>query len=344
VGTSLSAAVAEHGAAAGPACRICGGGDLTAFDAREMMFGLRDRFRYLECRSCGCVQIARYPDTLSAYYPSGYCAFQAEPARPEEAPPTLAQTLLSSAKAALMAASATARRRYWEAASTRAWLATRRTPAASLYPKHVPNPRSRILDVGCGTGALLHDLYYLYYRNIHGIDPFIDADIHFHGRLLVRKSTLFGVQPAYDCISFHHVLEHMPDQLAVLRQAHRLLAPGGIVMVRIPVAGGFAWRNYRENWVQLDPPRHLYVHSERSFTLLAQRAGFDVAIEYDSTGVQFWGSELYLRDIPLTGAGSPWGSGPSIFSAEKRADYERRAEALNAARDGDQIVAILRKR
>jgi hypothetical protein len=43
-------------------------------------------------------------------------------------------------------------------------------------------------------------------------------------------------------------------------------------------------------------------------------------------------------------AGDTSGRGPAIFPPEHLADYQRRAEALNAARDGDQIVAILRKR
>lgn len=326
------------------ACRICRQNDLIALEAREMMFGFRDRFRYLECRSCGCVQIEKYPDDLARYYPPDYYAFQDGRSPAENIRPTLKQRILESAKSALVASSATIRRRFWNSAGTRAWLQSRASPAVALYPTHVPNPRARILDVGCGTGLLLKDLYYLYYRNIHGIDPFIDADVTFRGRLLVRKATLSDLQPAYDCISFHHSLEHMPDHAAVLRETYRLLAPDGIAMIRIPVAGGLAWRTYRENWVQLDPPRHFYLHSERSFTRLAERAGFDVAIEYDSTGIQFWGSELYLRDIALTEAGSPRGPGPPIFTPKQLADDERRAVALNEARDGDQLLAILRKR
>jgi len=44
------------------ACRICGNsvGNKT-HAAREMMFGMRDVFHYLECASCGCVQLVDTP-------------------------------------------------------------------------------------------------------------------------------------------------------------------------------------------------------------------------------------------------------------------------------------------
>ncbi|MEA2745284.1 MAG: hypothetical protein QOG25_3655, partial [Acetobacteraceae bacterium] len=59
------------------ACRICGGRDLGNVEVREMMFGLREWFRYRECRACGCLQIARYLDNLKKYYPNNYYSFSA---------------------------------------------------------------------------------------------------------------------------------------------------------------------------------------------------------------------------------------------------------------------------
>jgi len=248
-----------------------------------------------------------------------------------------------SAKAGLINASGWTRRRFLEAKPTRQFLASR--PIAGLYLTYVDNPNAKILDVGCGSGNLLQDLYYLYYTNIQGCDPFIADDIYHDEQLLIRKASLNELSDSYDCISFHHVFEHMPDQLAVLSAARERLAPGGLLMIRIPVANGEAWRSYRSDWVQLDPPRHYYLHSERSFTLLAEQAGLQIdSIEYDSSAFQFWGSEMYRRDIPLMEVRAPGKSIESFFSAEELADYETRADHLNRLRDGDQILAILRRK
>ena len=58
------------------ACRICNNSEGNKIhNAREMLFGMRDEFEYLECVQCGCVQILKIPDNLSKYYPSDYHPF-----------------------------------------------------------------------------------------------------------------------------------------------------------------------------------------------------------------------------------------------------------------------------
>ena len=94
--------------------------------------------------------------------------------------------------------------------------------------------------MGCESGGVLEDLFYLYYTNIEGCDPFIQRDIYYGKRVLIRKAWMRNLTPGYDCISLHHILEHMPDQLSVMAEARTLLAPDGILMIRIPVIGGAA--------------------------------------------------------------------------------------------------------
>jgi SAM-dependent methyltransferase len=324
-------------------CRICGGMALANIKSREMMLGLREHFVYGECRACGCVQISEYPEEMAQYYPENYYSYSHPTLVQPESGRSALRQIKRYARKFMINRSASSRRDFIEADSTRSWLKSR--PVVQLYLTHVPDHKARILDVGCGGGGLLRSLHYLYYENLQGVDPFVPQDVYLDGQLLVRKAHLRDMVPAYDCISFHHVLEHLPDQLGILREARRLLTANGLAMIRIPLAGGAAWRTYRENWVQLDPPRHFYLHTEKSFRLLAGEAGFEVAsIEYDSTGLQFWGSELYLRDISLMDPSSPAHGKASVFSAGELAEFETRAAALNQSRDGDQIVAILRNR
>lgn len=323
-----------------PTCRICGSAHMAALTAHEMMFGTREGFDYRECSSCGCVQIARYPEAIERHYPADYYSMRADGGA-EAAPPSLARRVREWATWQALRHLPTLRARYFDSPGARAFLARR--PIAALYRTHVPDLSARILDVGCGSGALLRDLRVIHYRRAEGVDPFLAAPVSHGGRLLVRKAAFEDMVGQYDCISFHHVLEHMPDQLATLRQARLLLAPGGVVLVRIPVAASEAWRRYRERWVQLDAPRHFYLHSERSLALVAGQAGLEVAeISYDSSGFQFWGSELYLRGIPLEDPRSPATPGESIFGAAELAGWEEQARTLNAARDGDQLLAVLR--
>ena len=54
-------------------CRICdNAAGNTRHTAREMMFGTREPFEYVECTRCGCVQIAAVPPDLGRHYPPDY--------------------------------------------------------------------------------------------------------------------------------------------------------------------------------------------------------------------------------------------------------------------------------
>ena len=109
--------------------------------------------------------------------------------------------------------------------------------------------------------------------------------------------------------------------------------------MRIPVAGTRAWRTYREHWVQLDPPRHLFVPSVDAMHRLAARAGLAVAdVLFDSTAEQFAISEMYRAGVsPNTPEGRRWRVEPA-----QRRRWEAQARALNAAGDGDQAAFLLR--
>src|SRR5436309_15357247 len=55
------------------ACKICHiTEDNRLHYAREMTFGLRDQFTYLECGRCGCLQILEIPKDMAKYYGQGY--------------------------------------------------------------------------------------------------------------------------------------------------------------------------------------------------------------------------------------------------------------------------------
>ncbi len=116
--------------------------------------------------------------------------------------------------------------------------------------------------------------------------------------------------------------------------------------VRAATARAEAFRRYREHWVQLDPPRHYYLHTPTSFTKLARACGFDVVgTKYDSTALQFWGSEQYRMDIPLSDPRSvdpPHGGTSPIFGRNQVAAWKREADALNRAEKGDQATFFLR--
>jgi SAM-dependent methyltransferase len=195
---------------------------------------------------------------------------------------------------------------------------------------------ARILDVGCGGGNLLRRMAAIGYKNLAGVDPLLPNDISTGEGPRVRRDRLEALtDEKYDLVMFHHSLEHMGDPKTALRAAARLLPPGGRCLVRLPVVA-HAWEKYGTNWVQLDPPRHIWLPTEGAMRTLAESAGLSVErVEYDSTDYQFWGSELNTRDVPV-------GVNPRnlarLFRKAEIARFRERAAALNRDGRGDQAV------
>ena len=108
---------------------------------------------------------------------------------------------------------------------------------------------------------------------------------------------------------------------------------------------GMAWREYGVDWVQLDAPRHLYLHSVDSLRTLAAQAGLRLdAVQHDSTAFQFWGSEQYRQGIALRDPRSlAQDPASTLFTGAELAAYERRAQAANAAQAGDQAAFYLQR-
>jgi SAM-dependent methyltransferase len=193
-----------------------------------------------------------------------------------------------------------------------------------------------ILDVGSGTGRLLHALQREGFTHLTGIEPQVETDIEYPNGVRVLKKPLEDLEAGFDLLLFHHSFEHLADPLEALRQAHRLLNPDRYAVLRIPVAGSYAWRQYGVNWVQLDAPRHLYLHTRKSIQILADQSGFRIEeVIYDSTEFQFWGSEAYQQGKTLASLdGVP-------ATEEELAKYRHRAEELNRRGEGDQASFYL---
>ena len=315
-------------------CKICGNERFNReYKIKEMMFGLGDEFSYILCANCGCLQIKEMPTDMSKYYPENYYSFRNFPNQ-ESRIKRMAKKL---------------RDRYAVFDSG---------VVGRLIYRHFPNEPLRslsvlplkkdwtILDVGCGAGILLYSLKELGFKNLLGIDPYIESDIFYTNGLSILKRTIKDLEGQFDLIMFHHSFEHMEEPLGIFREVARLLAPDGFCIIRTPLADSWAWENYGVNWVQIDAPRHFFIHTRKTMEILASYA--DLKIEkviYDSTDFQFWGSEQYKKDIPLYAHHSfSINSQESMFSREQIKSFKRRAKELNFEGKGDQAQFYLNKK
>lgn len=320
-------------------CRICNNPSQNALHkAREMMFGLRHEFDYLECSVCGTLQICEVPD-LSFYYSKDYYSLQQVDEN------FLKISLFRRAAARFIAL-------YFQKkiGFGGEFFIKKYPDLAVLFPDSLKQSflnldfKSRILDFGCGTGQLLKNLSIFGFQHLLGADAFIERDIIYPNGLKIYKKSLEELEPAFDFIMLHHSFEHLPDPPESLRKIFNLLRKDRFCLIRIPVKN-YAWEKYGVNWFQLDAPRHLFLYTEQSFCHLAESAGFEVfKIIYDSEVYQFYLSEQYARDISMFDERAFRGDfAKSIFTAEQMSEWERQTEILNREKRGDQACFYLRK-
>jgi len=317
-------------------CKVCGNIEgNTLVQVREMMFGNGEVFPYFVCNHCRCLQIRDIPVNLTDYYPAGYYSFV--PVEEGSGIPGRITGMLTRM-----------RNRY---------LFFGKGVAGRFINTLIPNHRlgviamarltegSRVLDVGCGNGFLLYQMREAGFSDLLGVDPYLGEDVTYRNGLILKSEHLDEVSGEFDLIMFHHSFEHMSEPERVLRRVHSLLADRGICLIRVPTASSYAWNHYGPDWVQIDAPRHLFLHSKESMEYLAAKAGMDVErVVYDSGAFQFWGSEQHKKGIPLYSDHSYLRNrSGSMFSQKEIRGFEREARRLNREQLGDTCAFFLRK-
>lgn len=145
--------------------------------------------------------------------------------------------------------------------------------------KSLIRPGGTVLDYGCGNGSFIR-----YASRMMPSCKFFGYEIGAtrQVRKLGDSVTLIEgapeeahpILPACDLITMNHVVEHLPDPLAVVTDLFEKLTPGGVLEGQTPAAGSLEHRVFKAYWSGYHAPRHTVVFSPKGLELILRKAGF----------------------------------------------------------------------
>jgi SAM-dependent methyltransferase len=162
------------------------------------------------------------------------------------------------------------------------------------------------VDLGCGDGTHLVWLH-SYVTDLHASDyniirlPRARALGVAHS-VFMADVTNYPVQDdVFDVILFNHVLEHIPNDVAALAEAYRILKPGGLLMLGVPNEGVWFWQlAYRLQPRMLRLSDHVQFYTAKALAAKCRAAGFIVqAVKHIGYGVPHWTLDAGLRQFKV---------------------------------------------
>jgi len=154
--------------------------------------------------------------------------------------------------------------------------------------KHYPK-RGKLLDVGSATG------HFLELANKHGWEAKgIEISAYASGigrkkglQIITGKFETFDLPEKYfDAVTFWDVLEHFEKPETAIRQARKILKPGGILVLNTPDSASLMAKIFGRRWHALVPPNHLHIFNQKNMGRLLAKNNFEI-VGTDRVGKEF---------------------------------------------------------
>lgn len=323
-------------AEAGGACALCGRPGTTLHSQLgDRLFDVPGEWSLRSCTGCSLVWLDPMPseDQLAAFYDDYYThqdthqdahhdiSHDAQEDDPAEASWfRRAVTLgIPAARMGYVEAPSTTTAEQW-AARGLAWIGPLREVAEHGVMWLPTSRRGLLLDVGCGSGVFLERMRNFGWR-IAGVEPDAkarQAAAHRLGPGVTVAASLADEalgDASFDAITLSHVIEHVPDPVATLRDCARLLAPSGTITCVTPNTKGLGRRSFGKSWIHWDPPRHLHLFEPETLGRAFIDAGLEVSHTETpgSTAHYVWQASATLERRGRVPGGQPTRVSPALW-------------------------------
>jgi ubiquinone/menaquinone biosynthesis C-methylase UbiE len=147
----------------------------------------------------------------------------------------------------------------------------------SLIRSHFPRP-GRVLDLGCSRGWFLEVMkgWECHGNEIIASDAAIARE-RFGDRIVVGSFEDYPLRENYfDVITLQDVFDHFRDPMTALEKCHRMLRPGGLIVIKVHNISCLYAKFSGANFYAIIPPSHLFYYDNRTLNLTLSKSGFQV--------------------------------------------------------------------
>jgi len=192
----------------------------------------------------------------------------------------------------------------------------------------------KVLDFGCGAGGFLMKAQHCA-EKVAGIEPELRVQAHWQDKLTIYPGVEFS-GGGYDLITAFHVVEHLPDPVAMLSTLAAKLAVNGRMVIEVPNSDDallplFDCAPFQSftYWSQ-----HLFLFNAETLRMLCKRTGLGI------TSIQQYQRYPLSNHLHWLSQGKPGGHQRWVFldSTELTAAY---SGALAAIGKCDTLIAHL---
>lgn len=224
-------------------CHICGCNDCEAvFQVTDNNQGVPGKWRILVCAECGLGVLDPMPGNpeIASYYLDNFYASDGRRFNPS----------VEKFRGIVAGLRGKALRR--------------------LMPKG-----GKLLDFGAGSGHFGSAMAKAGW-NVTSIDlaTHVNDQEGVHFTMLGDRTYLDFPDASFDAVTLWYVIEHLRNPRLVLKDLKRVLKPGGILLLAQQNFESYQSRFFKECWLILDPPRHLYQFSPKNLIHLIEQEGF----------------------------------------------------------------------
>jgi 2-polyprenyl-3-methyl-5-hydroxy-6-metoxy-1,4-benzoquinol methylase len=235
----------------------CSRNDEFVLTGQDLLHDLPGEFTVVKCRVCELMRTnpRPTPDTIGFYYPDDYGPYLGTQIPQSKKNTSIVQQLRSLAKS---------------------FFITNTMKLPSLPP-------GRMLEIGCASGAFLHQMSGRGWK-VQGVEfsekaaqAAAQLGYHVHAGSL---ETAPKPDDPFDLIVGWMVLEHLHDPIRGLQKLREWAKPGAFLVMSVPNSGSLEFSFFKEKLYALHLPNHLYHFTPDTIKQVLNASGWELEKVY----------------------------------------------------------------